>query len=1088
MAQFEEILVCRFAEADESEETLGVTYSAQRVPYKVMSAHNIQTAEYPYITNITNGGGWITRGVHQYSQAAGGNNNGTVLRYLYGGHRDDLMSLVQIRFVNTQEVKVAAAVRIDSAGTKCYALELVWNGGTTSWDAQVYRYDTATGTVGGGTKVAIGAVISGFISGNGALAWKIWAIGLSAQTSGGQVNIFVYKQQLLQPGGSSSSQNGSLSNISKSIISTATRVDSTAGRLLGPTQIFTGIKWQYHATPVTANTEERLVMEWGCFQVFGSSSTQPSTPTLVLTSSGGNEIQASSSVFEDSDPSDSHVKSRWLLFEAVGNAFLPWPIVDTDFTSSHLLSYTFVDLSPGKTYAVRVQYLDNEGNGDVSSLSAFTYIKVSGQPNAILSAVEFVNRSSASGFPRNNTFVLIDPALITGEQVWAFINDGNGATSVGSVVARFDRGSAWSQTYRRVAFREPGLVAGTSTPVYNSVIGTMVFLRWKEADTKLSIGARCTLADQDGFYVSKTVSGATITYTVIKRVLIGTDPNSSTPGDWANTTVIGPVTIPLNKIGVNGERVILTSYDAGSVKNLSLAVNGILLGAASGSAADLGFDANHQWSAVMMEDGPLDFLIQQIGQISLAAPGFPIVIVPQDEATGAGMHHPGPFMDPFDTGTDVGGVPNVWWQSGGKFRFRTGAASGDINGLGWLAFNTLQLTTHNYSVKSTFFNGCGPAVRFTTPWDCIFLTVTNVAGDDFTYTLYFLEANAVTASYTCTITDALYLTFGAEIILQVTTDLGSFVPGDVVKTIQVKAYYNGTAMSFDGVGETVNQVVSSGSPLLTGRFAIFRSPLSAAGNDIEVCSTIEAYDATSLSPPDQPSLSQSNEQTAKISFTLTSSAFSDPDPSSTHGATEWEVYRHPLGTLLWRSNTDAVNLTAITVTPGVGTWHLTGLETEGFDTNTSYKARVRHRDSSGIWSPWSAYIIFTTSVTAPNNVAIANLPTFPTEPLVSQAYEESIQYNTTISLSDSGKEQRKSKWTVPRRIFRLRYDNRIESEIDTIWDFYRTVGFGRLNLFVFIHPISGVSYICRFLEDGMTRSTVEFQIQSTGLALIEVPV
>lgn len=1085
MSVFDEVLVTRFGEAHTSEETLGTTYAAQRIPYNVMSVHNQQTNEEPYITDMTNGGGWVTRGIHHHAQAASGNNTGTVLRYNYGTYRDDLMSWIQVRMINGQDVNVSPALRLDSSGAKCYVIELTWN--ATAWDAQVYRYDSNT------TKTAIGAVITAFIPGNGSAAWAMWAIGISAQTNGSQVDIFCYKRIILSPG-SGSGQPGSLSNITKVILSTATRSDTSGSRLLSPTQIYTGIKWKYAGAPITANDEKRLVVEWGCFQVFGTGSTQPSTPTLTLAGSNGTEINAVSSVFFDTDSSDTHVKTRWLLYEAVGNSFLPWPIFDSDFQATNLLSYTFHDLAPGKQYAVRVQHLDNEGSGDISPLSAFTTCEVTGQPAGLLTALNFFGRSSSDDFPKNNTIIVIDPALTTVERVWKFINDGILATSAGCVIARYDRPTSWSQPYRRIVFRDPRYISGSTNPLYTTVIGTMVFLKWTAANTKLGIGARCTSADQEGFYVSKTQSGTDSTYAVIKRVLTGTNPNSTNTGDWSNQVVIGPVTVPISTFGINGERVSLLSYDLGGTKNLALFVNGKLLGSVSGTLANLGFDSNHQWSALMMEDGPIDFLIQQIGQFSLTTPSFPIIVVPSTAQTGAGMHNPGPFMDPFDSGTDVGGVPNVWWQNAGKFRFRTGAGAGNALGQGHLIFSGLSLTTPNYSVKSTFYNNCGPVVRFTDPLNNINLVVTNVSGSNYTYTLTFLENGVAIATYTVVIADSNYAANGAEIILQVTTDLGggSGDPGFALassKTVQIRAYYNGAAMSFSGVGTTVNRAVTSSSPLLAGKFGVIRHTYNiAASNDIPVCGTIEAYDAIGLNQPVKPSVSETNEQTVKVSFRLTSSAFSDPDPGSVHSATEWEVYKHPDGTLLWKSGTDLTNLTSIIITPGVGTWYLGVGEYAGFDTNTSYKARARHRDASGIWSEWSDYYFFTTSMVAPNNVAIADLPTYPSEPLVSQDFEETIQYNTVISLSESGKEQRKGKWTVPRRLFKLKYDNRIASEIDTIWDFYTTVGFGRLNLFNFVHPITGEIFVCRFLEDGLSRQTIEFQIQTTGLTLVQVPV
>jgi hypothetical protein len=106
---------------------------------------------------------------------------------------------------------------------------------------------------------------------------------------------------------------------------------------------------------------------------------------------------------------------------------------------------------------------------------------------------------------------------------------------------------------------------------------------------------------------------------------------------------------------------------------------------------------------------------------------------------------------------------------------------------------------------------------------------------------------------------------------------------------------------------------------------------------------------TTYSPPVQPiSVSPANGATdVSTTFTLQSSAFSDPNEGATHAASQWQVATDSqFSNVVYDSGRDISNLTQITITSP--------------NHNTTYYWRVRHQDSYGAWSDWSAEASFTT--------------------------------------------------------------------------------------------------------------------------------
>lgn len=105
-------------------------------------------------------------------------------------------------------------------------------------------------------------------------------------------------------------------------------------------------------------------------------------------------------------------------------------------------------------------------------------------------------------------------------------------------------------------------------------------------------------------------------------------------------------------------------------------------------------------------------------------------------------------------------------------------------------------------------------------------------------------------------------------------------------------------------------------------------------------------------PPDQPSnISPSDGATGiSLTFTLSSSSFSDSDERDTHAASQWQITTTPenYSSPVFDSGEDTDNLTSITISSGTLAY------------STTYYWRVRHQDNSDAWSDWSSETPFTT--------------------------------------------------------------------------------------------------------------------------------
>lgn len=103
----------------------------------------------------------------------------------------------------------------------------------------------------------------------------------------------------------------------------------------------------------------------------------------------------------------------------------------------------------------------------------------------------------------------------------------------------------------------------------------------------------------------------------------------------------------------------------------------------------------------------------------------------------------------------------------------------------------------------------------------------------------------------------------------------------------------------------------------------------------------------SPSKPTTPTLAAT---TTQKSVTLTGSAFSDPQPSDTHGATRWQLtYSTDTGFLSPRYDSGAAGEAAL-LSKTLGC----------LPAGTSFLARAQYQDSGGVWSDWSVAVAFST--------------------------------------------------------------------------------------------------------------------------------
>jgi hypothetical protein len=101
-------------------------------------------------------------------------------------------------------------------------------------------------------------------------------------------------------------------------------------------------------------------------------------------------------------------------------------------------------------------------------------------------------------------------------------------------------------------------------------------------------------------------------------------------------------------------------------------------------------------------------------------------------------------------------------------------------------------------------------------------------------------------------------------------------------------------------------------------------------------------------------------------------------------------------------------------------------------------------------------------------------------------YEETISYeDTLITLYPNGMEQRIKTVNATRRQFNLNFKVLSTTELQELWQFYQDHG-GQAYPFVYVNPADGSDYVVRFANKSMGRTWLAYQLEATGLQLIEV--
>ena len=1061
MADFEKLLVCDFNRVHQSKNTLETADQDRRIPTDYLSAvDNAGTDEHPHIT-IISGSGYQSQGLHNYSSAS---NNNTLTACLYSTSKApsvELASFIRLRlFGGGANFGVAPACRISANGQNSYTAELIWVAGAPgAFKLDICKY---TGDV-RAVVASLANAITEYPVSSSNFGNRFYALGLQATGTGATVTLraflrFMYytPDPSYNPTNPGSAPEFELNSMGASNTAVLTTTDSSSPFTSGAH----GIKWLSRA--LTATDElGRLVEQFGLFKDIAVS--RPTTPTISATSS---DNATSITAIITTDLSADHLSTRWLLYEAfVGMVGTPLAVKDSGFLSGNKLTYTWNDLEPAKHYYIRFQVM--RSNGDPSALSSAVFVAAGNGPRGIWAQLAFYNEPARSQIPKNSIFSYYDQSEAAGESVFKLAHTGTGATKKGPTIKRY--GTIGVGQRRRFAWRTSWFATGGQSPYYSTLMCASLLLRWPNS-SGLHIGVRSTAVDGDGYFVKKQLNGANWEYVLYSRQLNA--GGSSGVGPWTETTLT-TASIAQTLVSATTERVDLLHWNDGTTRYLSLFINGMLL--ANVSNADYGFgDPGHEWNVISVEPGA-DFDIIEYGERVFSSISYPLLPVSVDAfsfETGSAIHHPGPYMDPFDKNDSN----NRWWQNTSKFRFRSGTAT-DGALIYWAPF----LSSYDYLVKANIWGYNGLIARFRDWNDYIRARIVDIGGGNIQINLEIYEGGSLVL--TVESNDILAPTDGSELQLQVAAD-----PTSGSTAILIRVLYAGTLV-IPVSGTYYSYAASQSTRLSIGRPGILRGSGLTATADEPVADSFEVTTGVGTSIPTTPTLSKQSgsETTIKVSVTLTSSVFSDADVGNTHAASQWQV-DSAVGTFtspLFDSGTDATNLTSITVGPGLGTWN--PVANPGLNANTVYKARVRHRDSTGLWSVWATAITFLTGDPDTSTASIITGATFPADPIPKQVFSESVNFNTLISVMQSGKEQRRAKWSTPRLLFTLAYGPITTTQMDTLWNFYKNTAFGALNLFTFIHPIRGTVHICRFIEDNMTREMIEWEIEQTGLKLVEVP-
>lgn len=1077
MSDLEALLAIDFESfASEQYETIETNDGARRIPTALMGSGNYDTAKAPYIRNHATGFGYNLKGLHPDITGTD-NGRASAAWYLPAlAPEETLVSFVQVRlFGGAIHMGVGPAVRMETAGTPgrgCYAAELTWNALTQKFDLVIVKYAATTGTR--SILSTLAGAISAYPTGGVNFGDRYYAVGLKA-TGTGTVSLQAFLHMMFYTGQPSynpfapgNSPPRHLSALPSNLTPVLTATDASSPHASGAH----GIRWRDETggfNVTAAHTQSRLCLEWGLFRDI--SGTRPQQPqNLTSASTNAVELTVYAPQFADSDPLDTHASTRWLLFSDSGVYGFDVPLRDTGFLTGSKTSYLFDDLAPGGRYRVQCQFRDSDG--DISKLSDFIFCTVAGGvPKGVVAIADFHGSLPYSRFPRHGPFAYFERASIAEATPFFKLRDagfvpGTSPTiGQGTTIRRFDSVAASGR--QGVTFRVPALVQGNPGSRYGSVMATMVFVKWGD-DTGLQIGVRQTASDTNGFFVIKKADGSGYwTYEVYRRALnAGGVPGV---GPWTETLLFSK-TIVRNACGRNGERVILAHYDANGSPVVALWVNGQFFGQATDAyLAEWLNDPGHAWSSVVVGDENGDWDVASYGQVEPVTgqyPELPILVTAPARDTGSlsggsGLNHVGPFMDPFDLNQEF----CAWFSVDGKWAFMDVAG---VGAFGFLVYWAPYLASYDYAIRSALYNRNGLVGRFTDAQNYI-AAYWNAGGT--LLNLALVVSGIVVAAYeaVCPFVAA------DELVLQIANDTD---PNSTALTIRV--YYDSLQLTFGlsgGPYDTTTVVYDGGasSPLRSGRFGFVRNGLNGASTGEYVGGDLLVSSATAGAAPDAPTITTKTGDTAsKVSVILSASAFIDADQASVHAASQWQVTTNAdptFAAVVYDTGVDVSNLTAVTV--------------PSLDASTTYRARLRYRDDTGLWSPWSDTFTFTTDAVDTTGQPTNGLPVFPLDPKPAQTFARLIEFDNVVTKFTGGRRQAVAQRTGGLHRFTLEFGPLDAARIDTIWNFY-VARSGNLEQFVYVDQTTGVAHVCAFSQAALSREMFEWKIERTGLELDEV--
>lgn len=99
--------------------------------------------------------------------------------------------------------------------------------------------------------------------------------------------------------------------------------------------------------------------------------------------------------------------------------------------------------------------------------------------------------------------------------------------------------------------------------------------------------------------------------------------------------------------------------------------------------------------------------------------------------------------------------------------------------------------------------------------------------------------------------------------------------------------------------------------------------------------------------------------------------------------------------------------------------------------------------------------------------------------------EEEKSFNTLVSQFENGAEQRRSKWHLPLRRFRLQFNNRSLAEYAAVRDMFDDA-MGAYDIFTWVNPVDSVSYTVRFEADSFRSLLKAYEIYDFSFGFVEV--